>query len=271
MALKILKPKTPSSRNTIRLDKKNLKNPFFIKEKILKQKNFGGRNNSGKITLMCRGSGHKKRYRKLEFYRDYESTGFTAAIEYDPNRNCNIAAIYDVLNKSYFYIIAPKSLEVGDIIKGGHSAEPKIGHNLKINKIPVGSIIHNISVKAAQKSTISRSAGTFSILIEKTLKNARIQLCSGEQRLLSIDCTATIGSVSNEFFFLTTLGKAGRARWLNNRPHVRGVAKNPIDHPHGGGEGKKSKNPSPLSPWGKPIIGKKTSRSTNKYIIKNPI
>ena len=269
MPLKTTNPITPSLRGTIRLKKSQLNPIFYIKKNILKQNKSGGRNNSGKITVAHRGGGHKQRYRNIQFNRKMESVGINTSIEYDPNRNCYIASIYDFLKKSYFYIIAPKNLKVGSIVKSGHNAEAKIGHALTISKIPVGSFIHCISVKSAQKSKVSRSAGTFAILIEKTLKHARIQISSGEQRYLSVNCVATIGSVSNEFFFLTTTGKAGRSRWNNNRPHVRGVAKNPIDHPHGGGEGKKSKKSPPVTPWGKSVKYKKTSRSKNKLIIKN--
>lgn len=163
------------------------------------------------------------------------------------------------------YILAPINLNVGNIIKTGTHAEPKIGHSLPISNIPVGCCIHNLSPKTKTKAQISRSAGTFSYLLEKTAKYGRIELSSGEQRLLSVDCFATIGIVSNELNSLTKLGKAGRARWLNRRPTVRGVAMNPVDHPHGGGEGKKSG--ASLTPWGKPTKNKCTSKSKNKLII----
>lgn len=265
MNLQYSNPVTPSQRNLIRLNKKNLRKKPFIKVQVKGLKNSSGRNNSGKIMSYQKGGGHKKNYRKIDFYRTKNSTGIVSSIEYDPNRTANIASVYDFLTQTYFYMIAPKNLKIGDIVKSGLNAEPKLGHSLPISKIPVGSFIHNISPKTQKPGQISRSAGTFSYLIEKTSKHGRIKVSSGEQRNLSINCYATLGIVSNELHFLTTVGKAGRSRWLNRRPKVRGVAMNPIDHPHGGGEGKKSG--SSLSPWGKPNQGRSTSRSKNLLII----
>jgi len=247
--------------NTSRLKKKPL-----LKKNIKGLKNLAGRNNSGKITVRHKGSGHKKKYRKINFYRTNISTGITCSIEYDPNRNAYIAAIYDFSNNEFFYILAPKNLKIGDIIESGSTAEPKLGHSLPITQIPVGSYIHNISPKISKPAQISRAAGTFSKLKKKTLNYAIIELSSGEHRLLSSKCYATIGSVSNELVFLSQLKKAGQSRWLNKRPTVRGVAMNPVDHPHGGGEGKKSgKN---KTPWGKPNRKKSIGKSKNKLIIK---
>jgi large subunit ribosomal protein L2 len=267
MKLKKINPTTPSQRNLIKIKGTPLRKKPLIKTKILGLKNSSGRNNLGKITAFHKGGGHKQKYRKIDFHRKNDSVGIIASIEYDPNRNSNIASVYSFSTNSYYYIIAPKNLSVGDIIKSGSNAEPKIGHSLPISKIPVGSFIHNVSVKSNQKAQIARSAGTFCQLIEKTSKQGRIRLNSGEQRFLSINCLATIGIVSNDFFFLTTVGKAGRSRWLNKRPKVRGVAMNPIDHPHGGGEGKTSGGRTSVSPWGKPTKGGKTSRSVNNLII----
>jgi large subunit ribosomal protein L2 len=188
------------------------------------------------------------------------------SIEYDPNRNSKIASIYDSYNNIFFYILAPKNLNIGDIIESGNNVEPKLGNSLPIEKIPVGSYIHNVSPKTTKHAQISRSAGSFSKLKEKTLTQAIIELSSGEQRLISPKCYATIGIVSNEYVFLKKLYKAGQSRWLNKRPTVRGVAMNPIDHPHGGGEGKKSGVNK--TPWGKNNNKGATSRSKNKYIIK---
>lgn len=259
MKLKIIKPTTPSQRNLIKITNKTLEKIPLLKAKMRGLKNSTGRNNSGKITSFHKGGGHKQRYRYIDFARTYNSTGIVTGIEYDPNRTAHIASIFDFVSKSYSYIIAPEKLAIGDIIKSGSNAEPKLGHSLSIAKIPVGSLIYNVSLKLNKPAQISRSAGTFSYLIEKTSKYGRLKISSGEQRTVSIDCYASIGTVSNELHFLITLGKAGRSRWLNKRPTVRGVAMNPIDHPHGGGEGRKSgKN---LTPWGKSNQRGSTSRS----------
>jgi len=238
----------------------------LLKTQIKGLKNSSGRNNSGKITVRHKGKGHKQKFRVIDFFRINSSTSIVCTIEYDPNRKANIAAIFDISSQKFSYILAPKNLKIGDIVKSGPNAETKLGHSLPILKIPVGSFIYNIAPKSEKPAQISRSAGTFSRLTEKTLDSAKIELSSGEQRFVSVKCYATIGTVSNEFVFLTKLGKAGRSRWLNKRPTVRGVAMNPIDHPHGGGEGKKAK--IGRTPWGKPTRGKKTSKTKNKLIIK---
>lgn len=269
MKLKTFKAITPSLRNLIRLNMTELIGKPLLKSKIKGKKQKAGRNSSGKITSFCKGGGHKKKYRILEFKRVKESVGIITSLEYDPFRSAVIASVYDITTKKFFYIISPKNLSVGDIIKSGRNVSTKNGNSLPISKIPVGCLIHNIAPKTNSISQISRSAGTFSQLIEKTPKFGRIKLSSGEQRTLSVNCFATIGIVSNELFLLTTKGKAGRSRWLNNRPKVRGVAMNPIDHPHGGGEGKTSGGRTSVTPWGKPTKGGKTSRSKNKLIIRN--
>nr|YP_009495524.1 ribosomal protein L2 [Psammoneis japonica]AWQ64254.1 ribosomal protein L2 [Psammoneis japonica] len=266
MTLQVVNPITPSQRELVKLKKNHLAKTPTIKSQLTSLKNTSGRNNTGKITAYHKGGGHKQKYRKINFYRTIASLGIITSLEYDPNRTANIASVYDFLTNKYFYILAPKNLNIGDIVKAGPNAEAKVGHSLPISKIPVGSLIHNISPKKKKQAQISRAAGTFSQLIEKTSKYGRIQLSSGEQRFLSVDCFATIGIVSNELLFLTNLSKAGRARWLNKRPRVRGVAMNPIDHPHGGGEGKTSGNS--LTPWGKSSKGGRTSRSTNNLILK---
>lgn len=267
MFLKTKKPVTPSQRQLVQLNRKGLKKQPLIKKSIKGLKNSGGRNNSGKITVRHKGGGHKRKYRHLDFFRVNPSTAIVCSIEYDPNRNANIASVFDISTYKFSYILAPKNLKLGDIVKSGPNAETKIGHSLPIARIPVGSYIYNISPKSKKPGQISRSAGTFSKLTEKTLNYAKIELSSGEKRFISVKCYATIGIVSNEFAFLTKLGKAGQSRWLNKRPHVRGVAMNPVDHPHGGGEGKKSG--SGRTPWGKPTRGRKTSRTKNKLIIQN--
>ena len=230
------------------------------KSKIKGLKRSSGRNNTGKITVRHKGGGNKVKYRKINFKRIKTDKGIIISIEYDPYRSSNIAAVYSLISGDYYYIIATKNMQTGDIISSGQNAEPKNGNSIPISKMPVGSLIHNVSSKVNSKSTISRSAGTFSKLIEKTSSYGEIKLCSGKNIKLSINCFATIGSVSNDLFLLTNLGKAGRSRWLNKRPSVRGVAMNPVDHPHGGGEGKTSGGRSSVTPWGKPTKNGKTAK-----------
>lgn len=268
MKLKTFKAVTPGLRNLIQLNVTGLKTKPLLKSEIRGKKQKAGRNSSGKITSFCRGGGHKKKYRNIQFKRNTETVGIITSLEYDPYRSSLIASVYNLINKNFNYIIAPKNLNIGDIIKSGNNASPKNGNSLPISKIPVGCLIHNVSPKMNSISQLSRAAGTFSQLIEKTAKFGRIKLSSGEQRLLSVNCFATIGVVSNELSLLTTIGKAGRSRWLNKRPKVRGVAMNPIDHPHGGGEGKTSGGRTSVTPWGKPTKGGKTSKSKNKFILK---
>ena len=265
MKLKTKKPVTPSQRHLIQLNTNHLKKKPFIKKNLKGLIKSAGRNNSGKKTINHRGGGHKKKYRKINFNRKNMSIGIICSIEYDPNRNANLASVYNFLTNDFFYILAPKNLKIGDIVKSGPKNEPKIGYSLPIAEIPVGSYIHNISPTTSKKAQISRSAGTFSKLREKTLHYAKISLSSGEQRFISPKCYATIGIVSNELVFLTHLGKAGQSRWLNRRPSVRGVAMNPVDHPNGGGEGKKSGKGK--TPWGKNSKNKHTSKSKNILII----
>jgi large subunit ribosomal protein L2 len=261
-----------NEKKEIHTKKTNKKKVFKLKKKsLLKSKITGmsksaGRNNSGKITCFHKGGGHKTSYRKINFNRTEISKGIICSIEYDPNRTSNIASVFDYTTNDFFYIIAPKKLSIGDIVESGINAEPKLGNSLPLEQIPVGSYIYNIAPKINKSAQISRSAGTFSILKEKTLTSAIIELSSGEQRLISPKCYATIGIVSNEFSFLKKHEKAGQLRWLNKRPTVRGVAMNPIDHPHGGGEGKKSGLNK--TPWGKSNNLGSTSTSTNKNIIK---
>jgi large subunit ribosomal protein L2 len=226
-----------------------LKKKSLLKSQIKGKINSAGKNNSGKITSFHKGGGHKKKYRQIDFFRTGYSKGVICSIEYDPNRSAYIASVFDFIKNKFFYIIAPKKLEIGDIVESGDNIEPKLGNSLPIEKIPVGSYIHNVSPKSAKPAQISRSAGTFSKLKEKSMNSVIIELSSGELRSLSPKCYASIGIVSNEFNFLKKLAKAGQSRWLNKRPTVRGVAMNPIDHPHGGGEGKKSGLNK--TPWGK--------------------
>ena len=268
ISLQKVKPTTPGRRQLIKLNQKslNLSKKPMLKSKIKGLKNSAGRNNSGRITIFHRGGGVKKRYRKVDFNRVKNSTAIVCSLEHDPYRNAYIAAVFDFIANDFFYVLAPKNLKIGDVVKSGLEVDPSLGSSLPISKIPIGTIVYNVSPKVNKKAQISRSAGTFSIIKEKTEKHAVIELSSGEQRYVSSKCFASIGEVSKELHFLVRLGKAGRSRWLNKRPTVRGVAMNPIDHPHGGGEGKKSG--MSRTPWGKPNKQGRTSSSINKLIIK---
>lgn len=239
----------------------------LLKTKVIGKNTNSGRNNQGIITVRHKGGGHKQKYRKINFYRNYESTGIVLSIEYDPNRSSYIASVYDLLKNEFFYILAPQKLKIGHIVKSGTDVEPMTGNSLPVCKIPEGSYIHNISTHPKKKSQIARSAGTYSIITEKNKLFSKLSLRSGEQRWIPSNCFATIGKLSNELHNLKKKKKAGQSRWLNKRPTVRGVAMNPVDHPHGGGEGKKSGKS--LSPWSKPNKRGATSRSKNKLIIKN--
>lgn len=250
MSLIFSKPITPSQRHLVKLNKEHLaKNPT-IKKNVTGQKTGSGRNHSGRITVRRKGGGHKKKYRNIDFFRNYKSIGIVTNIEYDPYRTANIAAVFDFTTRNFFYIIAPKKLSPGNIVESGIEAELNTGNSLPLFKIPEGSFIHNITLNPKKAAQITRAAGSFSILKEKTRKHAKIKISSKKEKIVPIECYASLGIVSNDELFLTRLGKAGNSRWLNKRPKVRGVAMNPVDHPHGGGEGKKSgKN---FTPWGKP-------------------
>ena len=250
-----------TQKKLINLSKKKLNKTPLIKSIIIGKKNVAGRNSSGKITVHHKGGGHKKKFRKIDFLRNTDSTGIVTSLEYDPYRTAFIASVYDFLNRRYFFMLAPKNLNIGDVVKSGFSAEVKIGHSLTLLKIPIGGFIHNISLRENRKAQFTRSAGTTAQLIEKTSKYCRVVLSSGVHKFIQPTCYATIGTVSNEFSFLKKINKAGRNRWLNRRPTVRGVAMNPVDHPHGGGEGKSSGGRSSVTPWGKPTKNGKTSRS----------
>jgi large subunit ribosomal protein L2 len=240
----------------------------LLKKLIKGLKKTGGRNNTGKITSFHKGGGHKRNYRLVKFNRSDTSIGIVMNIEYDPNRNIPIAAIYDFKSYDYYYISLPKNLKIGDIIKSNSTPlELKLGHSGQLKNIPIGSVIHNISLRFKQKAIFSRSAGSSSFLIDKKKNKALIKLKSGEKRLVALNCTATIGSLSDRIL-LNRRNKAGRSRWLNIRPTVRGVAMNPVDHPHGGGEGKTSGHSSKKSPWGKSTHYKSTRKHKNPLILQ---
>ena len=201
-----------TQKKLINLSKKKLNKVSLIKSMTIGKKNMAGRNDSGKITVRHIGGGHKKRYRQIDFIRNKDSIGIVTSLEYDPCRTAFIASVYDFLDQKYFYMIAPKNLSIGDVVKSGFNAEIKVGHSLALMKIPIGGFIHNISLKENKKAQLDRSAGSHAQLIEKTSKYCRVVLSSGSQKFLLPTCQATIGTVSNEFSFFSKVNKAGRNR-----------------------------------------------------------
>ena len=231
-----------------------------------------GRNSYGRTTVRFRGGGVKRKYRIIDFKRDKDGVpGKVFSIEYDPNRTSNIALIH-YLDGEKRYIIAPKGLKVGDMIESGENADIVVGNALKLKDIPVGTTIHNVEMKPGKGGQIARTAGSEAQIMGKEGKFASLRLPSGEFRLIHLECKATIGQVGNLEHELVTIGKAGRKRYLGKRPHVRGSVMNPVDHPHGGGEGRAPiGRPSPMTPWGKKALGLKTrdrNKKSNAYIIR---
>ena len=271
MALTQFKPTTPGRRGLILVDRSDLykgKPEKSLTEGLRKK---GGRNNNGRITARRRGGGHKQRYRVIDFKRqklDVEAT--IERLEYDPNRTAFIALIkYD--DGEVAYILAPQRVRAGDKVVASEQADIKPGNAMPMKNIPVGTIIHNVEMKVGKGGQMARSAGTYAQIIGKDQGYAQLRLSSGELRMVRAECMATIGAVSNPDQQNTKIGKAGRARWLGKRPSVRGVAMNPIDHPHGGGEGRTSGGRHPVTPWGKPTKGKKTrnNKKTDKLIMRS--
>ena len=238
---------------------------------LLRSKNStGGRNSNGRITMRHRGGGHKRKYRIIDFKRDKHGVlAKVASIEYDPNRTSRIALLHYADGEKR-YIIAPLGLQVGDELNSGPNAEIKVGNTLPLANIPLGTFVHNLELIPGNGAQMVRSAGASAQLIAREGRFAHIKLPSGEVRLVPVDCMATIGQVGNVEHESIVIGKAGRSRWLGRRPKVRGVAMNPVDHPHGGGEGKSSGGRHPVTPWGVPTKGYKTrrrSKVSDKYII----
>lgn len=272
MALKTYNPITPSLRQLVQVDKSDLWSGKPVKHLTEGLSKSGGRNNRGRITAFQRGGGHKRVYRLVDFKRR-EYFGVPASverIEYDPNRTGFIALIkYD--NGILSYILAPQRLSVGDRIISDERADIKPGNAMPLKNIPIGTILHNIEIKPGKGAQIARSAGAYVQLVGKDAGYVQLKLRSGELRMVHGDCFATIGAVSNPDQQNINDGKAGRSRWKGRRPHVRGVVMNPIDHPHGGGEGRTSGGRHPVTPWGKPTKGRKTrdkKKPSGKFIIR---
>jgi large subunit ribosomal protein L2 len=270
MALKQFNPVTPSLRGTVLVSRKELWKGKPVKGLTEGKSSSGGRNNHGHTTVRFRGGGHKQTYRMVDFKRrKWDVQGRVERIEYDPNRTAFIALI-KYADGELTYIIAPQRLAVGDPVIASQRADIKPGNAMPLAAIPVGTIIHNIEMKEGAGAKIARSAGTFAQLVGKDTGYAQVKLMSGELRVVRAECMATIGAVSNPDNSNIHIGKAGRSRWLGRRPHNRGVVMNPVDHPHGGGEGRTSGGRHPVTPWGKPTKGYKTrvNKRTDKLIIR---
>ncbi len=270
MALKSFSPTTPGQRQLVLIDRSSLWKGEPEKSLVAGKKKSGGRNNAGRLTSFRKGGGHKKKYRVIDFLRQKDNvTAVVERIEYDPNRTAFIALV-KYSDGELAYIIAPQKLAVGDKIESGEQADIKVGNCLPLRSIPVGTIVHNIELKPRAGAQLARSAGAYVQLVGKDASMALLKLRSGEVRMVSAECRATIGSVSNPDQQNTIIGKAGRSRWKGIRPSVRGVAMNPIDHPHGGGEGKTSGGRHPVTPWGKSTKGKRTrtNKRTSKLIVR---
>jgi len=271
MALKTFKPTTPSRRQLVMVDRSGLWKGKPVKKLTEGMTKSGGRNNSGRITARRIGGGHKQRYRKIDFKRNkFDVAATVERLEYDPVRTAFIALL-TYADGEQAYILAPQRIKAGDTIISGERADIKPGNAMPMRSIPVGTIIHNVEMKPGKGGQIARSAGSYVQLVGKDAGYALLRLGSGEQRMVRAECMATIGAVSNPDHKNIKLGKAGAKRWLGKRPSVRGVAMNPIDHPHGGGEGRTSGGRHPVTPWGKPTKGKRTrsNKSTDKFIMRS--
>ena len=271
MGIRVYKPTTNGRRNMTSLDFAEITTNTPEKTLLVSLKNKAGRNNNGRITVRHQGGGHKRHYRLIDFKRNKDGVeAVVKTIEYDPNRSANIALVH-YTDGVKAYIIAPKGLEVGQRIVSGPEADIKPGNALALKNMPVGTVVHNIELKAGKGAQLVRSAGVSAQLMAKEGNKALLRLPSGEMRYVSIECKATIGQVGNVEHANETIGKAGRKRHMGIRPTVRGSVMNPNDHPHGGGEGRSPiGRPSPVTPWGKPALGYKTrkkNKASNKLIV----
>ena len=271
MALRTYKPTTPSLRGTVLIDRSELYKGKAVKALTEGQSNTGGRNNQGRITSRFRGGGHKQKYRIIDFKRTKRDVVATVErLEYDPNRTAFIALL-KYSDGELAYILAPQRLKAGDKVVAAETADIKPGNAMPLKNMPVGTIVHNIEVKLGRGGQIARSAGCYAQLVGKDAGYAQLRLSSGELRIVRAECVATVGAVSNPDNQNISFGKAGRMRWLGFKPHNRGVVMNPVDHPHGGGEGKTSGGRHPVTPWGKPTKGKRTrnNKRTQRLIMRS--
>jgi large subunit ribosomal protein L2 len=271
MALKSYKPTTPSQRQLVIVDRSSLHKGKPVKGLTEGLSSSGGRNNLGRVTARFIGGGHKRTYRIIDFKRRKLDVSATVErLEYDPNRTAFIALLrYE--DGELSYIIAPQRLSAGDKVVAGQAVDVKPGNAMPLSAMPVGTIVHNVELKPGKGGQMARSAGAYAQLVGRDQGMAILRLNSGEQRMVHGTCFATVGAVSNPDHGNINLGKAGRSRWLGRRPHNRGVAMNPVDHPHGGGEGRTSGGRHPVTPWGKPTKGKKTrsNKATDKFIMRS--
>ncbi|NJC88208.1 MAG: 50S ribosomal protein L2 [Desulfuromonas sp.] len=270
MAIKKFKPTSPGRRQMTSSTFEEITTSTPEKSLLVPAKKSGGRNNAGRITKRHTGGGHKQRYRLIDFKRDKkEIPAKVATIEYDPNRSARIALL-NYVDGEKRYILAPVGINVGDMIVASDQADIKPGNALCIRSIPLGTWVHNVELKVGKGGQLARSAGTYAMIAAKEGKYAQLRLPSGEVRLVLQDCCATIGQVGNPEHEIVNIGKAGRNRWLGKRPQSRGVAMNPVDHPHGGGEGKSSGGRHPVTPWGVPTKGYKTrsNKRTDRFIVR---
>jgi large subunit ribosomal protein L2 len=270
MELKQYRPTSPARRGMNQLIDKSLSKKRPERRLTSSNPRTAGRNNSGRTTVRFRGSGHKRLYRRIDFKRDkFDVPGKVVALEYDPNRTARIALV-KYTDGEVRYIIAPDGLAVHDVVQSGPNAEVRTGNALPLVSMPLGTTIHNIELKPGKGGQIIRSAGSLAQVMGRDGEYVQIRLKSGEMRRVLGACLATVGQVGNVGHENVSVGKAGRSRWLGRRPHNRGVVMNPVDHPHGGGEGKSGQgNPHPVSPWGLPTKGYKTRKNklTDKFII----
>lgn len=271
MSIKKLKPITPGTRFRTNFTFEEITKSEPEKSLVVSLKKSGGRNNLGHVTSRHRGGGHKRKYRLIDFKRNkFGIPAKVVSIEYDPNRSSRIALLHYADGEKR-YIISPDGLKVGDIVTSGTGSEIKVGNSLPLKEMPLGSFVHNVELKPGKCGQLGRSAGTSLQLMAREGDYATLKLPSGEVRMVRVECMATYGSVGNAIHENISLGKAGRSRWLGRRPHTRGVAMNPVDHPMGGGEGKTSGGGHPVSPWGQKAKGLKTRKRkklSNKLIIK---
>ena len=270
MALKTFNPTTPGQRQLVQVDRRELWKGKPVKTLTEGLTKSGGRNNKGRITARRRGGGHKRSYRIVDFKRrKFDVPATVERLEYDPNRTAFIALIkYE--DGELAYILAPQRLAPGDQVIAAEKTDVKPGNAMPLRSVPVGTIVHNVELKAGAGGKLARSAGTYVQLVGRDAGYALLRLSSGEVRMVRAECMATVGAVSNPDQANINLGKAGRKRWLGKRPSVRGVAMNPVDHPHGGGEGRTSGGRHPVTPWGKPTKGRKTrnNKKTDSLIVR---
>ncbi|KGE70687.1 50S ribosomal protein L2 [Spirochaeta lutea] len=271
MGIKTYNPITPGMREKTALDFSEITKRSPEKNLTKGKSQKAGRGASGRISVRRRGGGHKQRYRSIDFARQkFDVPGKIAAIEYDPNRSANIALV-NYADGEKRYILAPKGMVPGDQIISGVSVEPKVGNSMQLEFIPLGSQVHNIELQLGRGGQMARSAGAYATIVAKEKDYVTLRLPSGETRLVFKKCFATLGVVGNADHMNVSIGKAGRSRWLGHRPKVRGVVMNPVDHPHGGGEGRTSGGRHPVSPWGVPTKGYKTRKKrkqSSRFIVK---